>query len=195
MAEQQVPPAAARKVTWGRVARRIRVPLGFAFAVFYFWRATPTWRSLALGTGVVFIGVFLRAMASGQVKKNRELTRTGPYAYVRNPLYLGSIILALGFAVAARDLWVGVAIVALFALIYWPVIRGEEEFLRKQFADYRDYARRVPRLLPRTFWFAQLTNGFSRELYWRHREYNALLGAIAMLAALAIKIVWLPRIT
>ena len=114
----------------------------------------------------------------------------GPYAYVRNPLYLGSIILAIGFAVAARDLWVAMAIVAMFALIYVPVIRGEETFLRSQFPAYDDYARRVPRLLPRTLLFRQMMKGFSRELYWQHREYNALLGAAAMLAALAAKIVW-----
>ncbi len=134
-------------------------------------------------------------MASGQVKKNRELTRTGPYAYVRNPLYLGSIVIAVGFGLAARDLLVGIVIVVMFALIYLPVIRGEEEFLRTQFAEYGSYARSVPRLLPHTLWFSQLTTGFSRELYWRHREYNALLGAVAMLAALAIKILWLHRTT
>jgi protein-S-isoprenylcysteine O-methyltransferase Ste14 len=169
--------------------------LGFLFAIFYFWRAQPDWKFLAIGAGVVLAGVFFRAMASGHVKKNRELTRTGPYAYVRNPLYLGSIVIALGFALAARDLWVSIAIVVLFAFIYWPVIRSEEEFLRTQFADYDDYSRRVPRLLPRTLWFRDLTTGFSPELYWKHREYNALLGAVAMLAALAIKIVWLHRTT
>ena len=118
---------------------------------------------------------------------------TGPYAYVRNPLYLGSIIIAIGFAVAARDLWVAVAILAMFVLIYVPVIRGEETFLRKQFPAYDDYARRVPALLPRALLFRQIMDGFSRELYWQHREYNALLGAAAMLAALAAKILWLHK--
>ena len=87
---------------------------------------------------------------------------TGPYAYVRNPLYLGSIIMAIGFAVAARDLWVAIAILVMFALIYVPVIRGEETFLRSHFPAYDDYARRVPRLLPRTLLFRQIMNGFSR---------------------------------
>ncbi len=187
--------ASGSRLTWSRVARRIRVPLGFALALFYVWRAKPNWQFLAAGGAIVLVGVFLRAMASGHVKKNRELTRTGPYAYVRNPLYLGSIIIALGFALAARDVWVGVAIVMLFAFIYWPVIRAEEKFLRHQFAEYRSYAEGVPRFLPRTLRFNQLTTGFSRELYWRHREYNALLGTVAMLAALAIKIIWLLRTT
>ena len=190
MAEQQ---AAKSPIAWSRAARRIRVPIAFVFAIFYLWRAKPTWRFLVLGALIAVIGIVLRTLASGQVKKNQELTMTGPYAYVRNPLYLGSIIIAIGFAVAARDLWVAVAILAMFVLIYVPVIRGEETFLRKQFPAYDDYARRVPSLLPRTLLFRQMMDGFSRELYWQHREYNALLGAAAMLAALAAKILWLHK--
>jgi protein-S-isoprenylcysteine O-methyltransferase Ste14 len=180
------------QVSWGRIARRIRVPLGFLFAVFYFWRARPDWLSLALGGAVAAAGVFLRAMASGHVKKNEQLATSGPYAYCRNPLYLGSIIIAVGFAIAARDLWVALGIVALFSVIYIPVIRSEEIFLRQQFAEYESYARRVPRLLPKTVWFSGLTSGFSRELYLQHREYNALIGAAAMLAALVVKMLWFP---
>ena len=178
--------------SWNRIARRIRVPLGFLFAAFYFWRARPDWLSLALGGIVAAVGVFLRAMASGQVKKNEQLATTGPYAYFRNPLYLGSIIIAIGFAIASRDVWVAAGIIVLFSLIYVPVIRAEETFLRQRFAEYDRYARRVPRLLPKTVWFSGLTSGFSRELYWQHREYNALIGAAAMLAALVVKMLWFP---
>lgn len=179
-------------MTWSRIARRIRVPLGFLFAVFYFWRARPTWTSLLLGAAVAALGVGLRALASGHVKKNSELTRSGPYAYTRNPLYLGSIIIAVGFAIAARDVWIAIAIVALFAFIYVPVIRGEEIFLRGQFSEFEEYARTVPRLLPRTVYFAGAAAGFSRELYLKHREYNALIGAAAMLAALVVRVLWFP---
>ena len=180
-------------VSGNKIARRIRVPLGFLFAVFYFWRARPDWLSLALGAAVAALGVFLRAMASGHVKKNEELAMTGPYAYSRNPLYLGSIIIAIGFAIASRDLWVAVGILALFTLIYVPVIRSEEAFLRQRFSTYDDYAQRVPRLLPDTLWFSGLTSGFSPALYRQHREYNALIGAAAMLAALVVKVLWFPR--
>jgi protein-S-isoprenylcysteine O-methyltransferase Ste14 len=180
------------QISWSRVARRIRVPLGFLFAVFYFWRARPEWLSLVVGGAVAAAGVFLRAMASGHVKKNEQLATTGPYAYCRNPLYLGSIIIAIGFAIAARDMWVAIGIVSLFIVIYVPVIRSEEAFLRQQFAEYDSYARRVPRLLPRTIWFPGLTSGFSNELYLQHREYNALIGAAAMLAALVVKMLWFP---
>ena len=176
--------------SWNNIARRIRVPLGFLFAVFYFWRARPDWLSLVLGGAVAALGVFLRAMASGHVKKNEELATTGPYAYSRNPLYLGSIIIAIGFAIASRDLWVAVGIVVLFALVYVPVIRSEEAFLGEHFATYNEYAQRVPRLLPRTLWLSGLTSGFSPALYGQHREYNALIGAAAMLAALVVKMLW-----
>jgi protein-S-isoprenylcysteine O-methyltransferase Ste14 len=176
--------------TWSRIARRIRVPLGFLFAAFYLWRARPDWLSLMLGGAVVALGVFLRAMASGHVEKNQQLATTGPYAYSRNPLYLGSIIIAIGFAIASRDVWVAMGIVVFFAIIYVPVIRSEEAFLRQRFAEYESYTHRVPRLLPNTPWFSGLTTNFSAELYLQHREYNALIGAAALLAALVVKMHW-----
>jgi protein-S-isoprenylcysteine O-methyltransferase Ste14 len=178
--------------TWNRIARRIRVPLGFLFAAFYMWRARPSWISLAAGVAVVCIGLLIRALASGQVKKDRELTTTGPYAYVRNPLYLGSILLGIGFTLAARDLWIGVFLVVYFVLIYVPVIRGEQNYLHTTFPGYAEYTGRVPSLVPRTLWFAGVTNGFSRELYFRHREYNSLLGAAAITVVLTAKILLLP---
>ena len=178
--------------TWSRIARRIRVPLGFLFAAFYIWRARPAWASVLIGAAVASLGIAIRALASGQVQKDRELTMTGPYAYVRNPLYLGSIVIGIGFAIAARDFWVAAVLVIYFAVVYVPVIRGEEDFLSGRFPDYADYRRRVPSLLPRSLWFTAVTAGFSRELYFRHREYNSLLGAAAILAVLIAKILWLP---
>jgi protein-S-isoprenylcysteine O-methyltransferase Ste14 len=179
--------------SWSRVARRIRVPLGFLFAAFYIWRARPDWWSLAIGGIVAALGVFLRAMASGHVKKNEVLATTGPYAYCRNPLYFGSIIIAIGFAIASRDVWIAIVIVFLFAGVYFPVIRSEETFLRHRFSEYEDYARRVPRLLPGTLWWRGLTDGFSLALYQQHGEYNAIIGAAAMLAALVVKKLWFPH--
>jgi protein-S-isoprenylcysteine O-methyltransferase Ste14 len=174
---------------WARTARRIRVPLGFVFAVAYLWLARPTWTSLAIGAAVVVAGIALRAAASGHVRKDTELTTTGPYAYTRNPLYLGSVIIAAGFAVAALSLAVVVALALLFILVYVPVIRAEEEFLRQRFPEYDDYARRVPRMLPRLH-IEAVGSEFSRALYMQHREYNAIAGSAAMLAALAAKILW-----
>src|SRR6202046_3321815 len=134
---------------WSHIARRIRVPLGFLFAVLYFWLARPTWRSIALGTVLVIPGLLIRALASGHVRKNEALATSGPYAYTRNPLYLGSLLMGLGFAAAARSWWVGIVLVVMFVAIYLPVIRGEEAFLRQKFPEFEEYARRVPRMVPR----------------------------------------------
>jgi protein-S-isoprenylcysteine O-methyltransferase Ste14 len=175
---------------WSRIARRIRVPLGFAFAVFYLWIARPTWSSIAIGTLVAIPGIFLRALASGHVKKNEELTTSGPYAYTRNPLYLGSLIMALGFAIAGRSIWVVFLMLLMFAAIYVPVIRSEEGFLRHNFPAFDHYAQNVPRLLPRWTAYQKTAGTFSRPLYWQHREYNAILGTAALLAALVAKLVW-----
>jgi len=173
--------------SWPRVARRIRVPVGFVFAVIYLWLAQPTVGSILAGTAVIAAGLIVRALASGHVQKNEQLTTSGPYAYTRNPLYLGSAILAIGFAVAARSWWIVTGMFLIFAAIYWPVIKAEEEFLRAKFSEYEEYAGRVPRLLPRLTPFAKSSSEFSWLLYRKHREYNALLGSLALLAALIIK--------
>ena len=181
---------------WPQIARRIRVPLGFLFAVFYFWLARPAWLSLAVGAMAVVPGLLIRAFASGHVRKNESLATSGPYAYTRNPLYLGSLVMGLGFAVVARSWWVGVVLVVMFFAIYLPVIRDEEAFLRGRFPEFEEYAKRVPRMLPRLRPHSGDENdgraGFSLELYLKHREYNALLGAVAMLAVLVVKVKFRP---
>jgi protein-S-isoprenylcysteine O-methyltransferase Ste14 len=179
---------------WNRIAKRIRVPLGFVFAAFFLWLARPTLLFMALSLLLVLPGIALRAYASGYVKKNAELTMTGPYAYTRNPLYLGSMMIAFGFALASRSIWIAVALAALFAVIYIPVIQGEERFLRATFADFDAYAKRVPRLLPRlspATPSAGGEGGFSATLYRKHREYNALIGAAAIYAALSLRLYFL----
>lgn len=180
-------------LTYSQIARRIRVPLGFLFAGIYLWLARPTWRSLAFGALIIIPGLLLRALAAGHVRKNAELTTTGPYAYTRNPLYLGSMAIAAGFAVAAKSPWIAGLLVILFAAIYVPVIRSEEAFLRDTFPGFADYRARVPRLLPRlTAGTGAGEGGFAAALYAKHREYNALLGALAMMGALIAKILILP---
>jgi protein-S-isoprenylcysteine O-methyltransferase Ste14 len=174
-----------------KIARRIRVPVGFVFAGVFLWLARPTWLSLAWSLWVVVPGIWLRAYASGYVKKNAELTVSGPYAYTRNPLYLGSMLIAFGFAGAARSVWIFLVLAILFAAIYAPTIRSEEQFLRGRFPEFGEYAKQVPRLFPRltpSQFGTDATGRFSRELYLQHREYNALLGALSIYAALALRI-------
>jgi protein-S-isoprenylcysteine O-methyltransferase Ste14 len=144
---------------------------------------------------LVVPGAWLRAYAAGYVRKNAELTRTGPYAHTRNPLYLGSMMIAFGFAVAAASWIILFALVALFLAIYLPTIRSEEQYLREHFSEFDAYARQVPRLLPR--FTPARTNAesgrFSQERYLHHREYNALMGAIAIYAALAARLLFFRR--
>ncbi len=180
----------SERTSWQRIARRIRVPLGFLFAAMFLWLARPTWRLMLLSLLLVIPGVWLRGYAAGYVKKNAELTRTGPYAYTRNPLYLGSMMIAFGFAWASGSWVIFVALAGGFLAIYLPTIRSEEEYLRGQFPEFEEYSRQVPRLLPRpTPAGSGLPPGrFSRERYLHHREYNALMGAAALYAALAARL-------
>jgi protein-S-isoprenylcysteine O-methyltransferase Ste14 len=174
--------------SWSAIARRIRVPLGFAFAVLFLWLARPAVNSILFGACLIVPGLVIRALASGHLQKNQQLASGGPYAYTRNPLYLGSLILAVGFAVAARSWWIAGGIVLMFFAIYLPVIRAEEVFLRERFPQFEDYAREVPSLFPRMSAFAKQDGEFFWDLYWKHREYNAALGSAAMVAALVVKL-------
>jgi hypothetical protein len=171
------------------------VPVGFGFAAVFLWLARPTWLTLLLSLLLVGPGIWLRGYAAGYVRKNAELTRTGPYGHTRNPLYLGSMMVAFGFAGAAGSWVILVVLATLFAAIYWPTIRGEETYLRERFAGFDEYARQVPRLLPR--WSAAKSDDaggkFSSKLYLHHREYNASMGAVAIYAALVIKLVLIER--
>lgn len=180
---------------WRRIARRARVPLGFVVAALFLVFARPSWTTLAWGLVLIVPGLWLRAYAAGYVKKNAELTRTGPYAYTRNPLYLGSMSIAAGFAVAAGRWWLALLLVVMFLAIYVPTILSEEEFLRGAFPQFEEYAQRVPRLLPRLtparFKDAERGMGrFSTDRYRHHREYNASIGAAALYVALMLRM-WL----
>ena len=173
---------------WSRVARRIRVPLGFLSAILFVWLAKPTRTSLIAGAVVMLPGLLLRGLASGHVQKDKELTTSGPYAYTRNPLYLGSLMLAGGFAIAARSWWIVAVMLLMFGLIYVPVIAGEERYLRQTFPEYGEYARQVPRMLPRFSSYRSQASAYSSARYWKHREYEASIGCAAMLGMLIVKL-------
>lgn len=182
--------------SWQRIARRIRVPLGFLTAGLYLFelgRRPVQPAAVAASLLLVVPGLALRAYASGYVKKNRELTQTGPYAHTRNPLYLGSMLIAAGFALALMSWIVAAVLAAGFAAVYIPVIASEERFLRETFPGFDEYCRRVPRLLPRLTpappahpASAPAAGAFSLALYLRHREYNALLGAALLYLSLLL---------
>ena len=175
---------------WQKLAKRVRVPMGFVVAAAFLWIARPTLETLGSSLLLVVPGVSLRSYPPGYVRKNAELTVTGPYAYTRNPLYLGSLLITLGFGAAAGSWWLLALLAGVFALIYIPTIQGEERYLRAHFAEFEGYATRVPRLLPKVR--AGSSKGgagtFSRERYLHHREYNSVIGAGAIYLALGLKI-------
>jgi protein-S-isoprenylcysteine O-methyltransferase Ste14 len=179
--------------SWSAVARRIRVPSGFVLAALYLWLAKPNVRSLTLGFVFIILGLAVRAVASGYLNKNEQLAMSGPYAYTRNPLYLGSVIMALGFAIVARSFWIALILITVFVGIYLPVTRAEENYLAERFPEFPAYARQVPRFVPKLKRSTGSRGSFSWTLYWKHREYNATLGSAAILAVLIAKLLWTWR--
>ena len=167
--------------------QRLRVPIGFSLvAAFAYWSA-PTAGSLAWGVPLSLAGLSLRAWAAGHLAKNQNLAVSGPYALTRNPLYLGTLLVAAGLAVASRQPLLAVLFAAAFGLVYLPAIELEEQHLRALFPEYAAYAERVPRLgfrLPAernsaSFKFAQ---------YLKNQEYQASVGYLAGLALLVWKV-------
>lgn len=169
---------------------RLRVTCGFVLVVAFAWFSQPNLTSLALGLPVSVLGLLLRGWATGHVEKNIRLAESGPYAYLRNPLYLGTLLVAAGFVAASRRWWLAVLFGAVFVLIYLPAIELEEQHLRKLFPNFAAYAERVPALWP-TLEPVRHSDRFRWKLYVRNREYQALAGFALGAAVLAAK-VWVP---
>lgn len=177
--------------------QRWRVPLGFVSAAVFLFFARPTWWTLTTGGMVALAGLALRAWSAGHIRKNQKLAISGPYSWTRNPLYLGSFILGLGFTIASNQPLLVLLFVGLFLGIYLSVMRVEAATLAELFgADYRDYAAAVPLFFPRLtpLQLATTTDSitkFDGSLYIRYREYQATLGALGAWGILAAKTVFL----
>lgn len=165
---------------------RLRVPCGFLLVAAFAWFSRPSLRSLVYGIAVSAAGLALRAWAAGHLDKNRDLALSGPYAYVRNPLYLGTLVVAAGFAVASRSVGLAVLFASVFLLVYLPVIGLEEQHLAKLFPRYAEYAARVSALVPRVPG-DKAAGRFQFALYWKNQEYQALAGFLAGVAWLTWK--------
>ena len=174
--------------TW---IQRWRVPLGFLCAAVFLLLAKPTRTPLVIGACVSLIGLAIRAWAAGHIRKNAQLAISGPYAFTRNPLYLGSFLLGLGFTIASAQLVLGLLFVALFLGIYFPVMRVEGSTLAELFGnDYEVYKRSVPLFFPRLTPFRNSDSQavkFDSSLYFRYREYRAALGLVIAWSLLLIK--------
>ncbi len=159
---------------------RLRVPSGFLIVIVFAWFSQPTPVSMAIGIPISLLGLALRAWAAGCLAKNQQLATGGPYAYTRNPLYIGTLLVAAGLAIASRSPGLAALFAAVFLLVYLPVIQNEEQHLRKIFPEYAAYAEQVPALFPR--WTPAATkklNPFRSNLYLKNQEYQAGLGFLA----------------
>ncbi len=166
---------------------RMRVAAGFLMLAAFAWAAHPTNATLLLGIPLSFCGLALRAWAAGHLAKNQKLAQSGPYAATRNPLYLGTLITALGLAVAANSLALALLFAVIFGLVYLPAIELEEQHLTAILPGYREFAARVPLLVPR--WPADWgPDKFSWQLYRKNQEYQALAGWIAGVAWLVFSL-------
>ncbi len=164
------------------IVQRLRVPMGFALIACFGLLSQPTPRSLFWGVPVAFAGLALRAWAAGHLEKNQTLTVSGPYAWMRNPLYGGTLLAAFGFALAGKRPLLAWLSFLVFYFVYLPAVEQEENHLRSLFPSFQEYAARVRMLWPT---FPEDDGGdhkaFSWALYRKNREYQA---AIAFVAAL-----------
>jgi protein-S-isoprenylcysteine O-methyltransferase Ste14 len=165
---------------------KLRVPGGFILVAAFIWLSAPSPASLVWGFPVSLAGIALRAWAAGHLEKNTTLADGGPYAYVRNPLYIGTLLTGAGLVIASRRWELGVLFGAVFLLIYLPVVELEAQHLRKLFREYDDYAQRVPKLIPR-FSARKSLRRFRWSVYVKNQEYQAFLGFLAGAAVLVWK--------
>jgi hypothetical protein len=156
-----------------------RVPLGFACAVIAYGFAQPTTRSIGIGCLVALPGEMLRIWAAGHIDKGREVTRSGPYRFVRHPLYLGSAVLGLGFIVAARSAVSGIVVAVYLAVTLMASMRTEEAGLDRKFGgEYSAY--REGRATP-------VDRPFQLDRVWANGEHRAMAGFVIAMGLLALR--------
>jgi len=171
------------------MVQRLRVPTGLLLAAAFVWLSDPVLPTLLLGFPIALLGLAVRAWAAGHLRKNQKLTVSGPYAFVRNPLYIGTLLTAIGCTVAAARADLALLAGAVFLFVYLPVMEQEEQHLAGLFPDYAAYAARVPQLIPKVpQTFAR--ERFSWQVYRTNKEEKALYGFVTVYAFLIAKSIW-----
>jgi len=155
--------------------QRLRVACGFVLLIAFAWLSRPTKLSLSIGLPIAVLGLLLRGWAAGHLAKDRELATSGPYAYIRNPLYAGTLIVALGMVIASRNIWLALIFAVVFLLVYLPAIELEEQHLREIFPTYEAYGKAVGRWVPAARW-ENPPKKFMWSLYKKNEEFKAALG-------------------
>ena len=172
----------------GKLFQRVRVTSGYVFAIVFIVFCRPTAELLLIGAVFAIVGLLIRAWACGHLRKVSELDTSGPYAYTRNPLYLGSFLITIGFAVASGVWWLAAVAIIFFLGIYLPVMNVEKSELAEVLGDeYRAYVRDVPVFIPRMTAARSSDRRFDFQLYLKNGEYSAALGVAATIVILVIK--------
>jgi protein-S-isoprenylcysteine O-methyltransferase Ste14 len=170
---------------------RWRVRVGYPVGTAAFWFAKPQATWLVCGVGIALLGLLIRGHAAGYLRKHKQLATSGPYAFTRNPLYLGSIFLAAGFSVASHSIISTLLLAAYLGVFYPAVIRREQMELASLYGSaFEEYASRVPAFWPRLSPAMPSTEHFSWELYSQNREYEAAIGLAVAMAILVILMLW-----
>jgi protein-S-isoprenylcysteine O-methyltransferase Ste14 len=167
--------------------QRLRVPCGFLLLIAFAWFSQPRPTSMFVGLPISVLGLLLRAWAAGHLAKDQQLATTGPYAYIRNPLYAGTLLVTLGVVIASLSLWLALIFAIAFVFIYLPAIELEEQHLREIFPEYIAYTARIHRFVPLAKWQPSDIH-FSLALYLRNQEYKALLGFLVAVGWLIYKV-------
>jgi len=167
---------------------RLRVPLGWAAGIVALVLADPTPLSLAIGLPLAVLGEAVRLWAAGHIEKTKALATGGPYAHTRNPLYAGSVLLALGAALAAASPWVALVVVLYFVAFYPSVVREEAKFLAEKFGpDYAAWARDVPAFLPRITPAGPRASRFDWARVRANREWRTALSLPVIILLLVVR--------
>ena len=167
---------------------RLEWAVSIVLAIAACWLSSPTSASVLLGVPLALAGLALRAWAAGHLRKNRQLAVSGPYSYVRNPLYIGSLLAGIGLGTSANNGFLIAGILAVFLFWFLPVVTEEEDHIRKILPGYREYESRVRRFVPALSPRYESRIGFDAKLYLNNREYSALLGFAAFMLILWLKL-------
>jgi protein-S-isoprenylcysteine O-methyltransferase Ste14 len=174
---------------WKKLAQKTRVPVGTVLGIIFLVWMHPSTRSLWIGGVIAMAGGGLRLWAAGHIEKGRVLTQGGPYAFSRNPLYLGSFIMALGIIIAGQGYWLMLPFICFFAAFYFPVMKAEEQELLNGYGErFVDYSKRVPLFVPgfRKSGHDASTFLWSRAI--RNREHRTMAGLLLAEAVLILLI-------
>jgi protein-S-isoprenylcysteine O-methyltransferase Ste14 len=174
-------------MTYSQWMRRYRRLVGIPFLIAALLLAHFQLRFLYPALALIFFGELLRIWASGHLKKEEILTTGGPYRFIRNPLYVGSLLIGLGFFLISDSYWVLLLIAFYFLISYVPVIRYEEEILKGKFpSEFPEYSQNIPAFFPALHPWKHPSTQFNWQQVWKNKEYNAIIGIVVVITLLAL---------